>query len=75
MFFLAADAAATTSAIKKFDPFDIMMLVFTIVLLIGLVRLWKARSKKNLFAIAFTAVSTLVFLFADYVMIFKVWLA
>lgn len=70
---LAAEAAANT--IKKFDPFDIMMLLFTIVILIGLFRLLAGGPKKNKFAIGFAVLSAAVFLFADYVMIFKVWLA
>ncbi|AZN38470.1 hypothetical protein [Paenibacillus albus] len=69
--FLAEQAANT---LTKFDPMDIMMLLFTIVIFIGLVRLIMARPKKNVFAIGFTAVSLAVFLFANYVMIFKVWL-
>ncbi|MBP3966798.1 hypothetical protein [Paenibacillus lignilyticus] len=69
--FLAENATAT---ISKFDPMDIMMLLFTIVIFIGWVRLLMARPKKNVFAIGFTTVSLLVFLFANYVMIFKVWL-
>ncbi|RAP73907.1 hypothetical protein [Paenibacillus montanisoli] len=70
--FLAENATAT---ISKFDPFDIMMLLFTIVIFIGLVRLLMARPKKNMFAIGFATVAFLVFLFANYVMIFKVWLS
>ncbi|WP_308636618.1 hypothetical protein [Paenibacillus silvisoli] len=70
--FLAENA---TAAISKFDPFDIMMLLFTIVIFIGWVRLLLARPKKNMFALGFTTVSLLVFLFANYVMIFKVWLS
>ncbi|MFD0714991.1 hypothetical protein [Paenibacillus sp. GCM10027626] len=68
--FLAEEAVQAGS---KFDPFDIMMLLFTVVIFIGLVRLLKAR-QKNLFAIGFTTVSLAVFLFANYVMVFKVWL-
>ncbi|BBH23948.1 hypothetical protein Back11_52930 [Paenibacillus baekrokdamisoli] len=70
--FLAEAAASTLS---KFDPMDIFMLLFTVVIFIGWVRLLMARPKKNLFAIGFATVSLLVFLFANYVMIFKVWLA
>lgn len=71
--FLAEEAAQ--AAATKFEPFDIMMLLFTLVIFIGLVRLLTARPKKNIFAIGFTAVAFLVFAFANYVMIFKVWLS
>lgn len=71
--FLAAEAA--TSAVQKHNTFDIFMLVFTVLIFIGLVRLALARPKKNMFAIGFTTVSLLVFLFADYVMVFKVWMS
>jgi len=70
--FLAAEEAAT--AASTFEPFDIMMLLFTIVIFIGWVRLLMARPKKNIFAIGFATVSLGVFLFANYIMIFKVWL-
>ncbi|QYR22137.1 hypothetical protein KZ483_03700 [Paenibacillus sp. sptzw28] len=69
--FLAAEAANT---LAKFDPFDIMMLLFTIVIFIGWVRLLMARPKKNVFAIGFTTVALAVFVFADSIMIGKVWL-
>ena len=72
--FLAAEEAAA-AATSNFDPFDIMMLLFTVVIFIGLVRLLMARPRKNLFAIGFTAVSLLVFLYVDYIMIFEVWMA
>ncbi|MFC5650494.1 hypothetical protein ACFPYJ_15465 [Paenibacillus solisilvae] len=68
-----AEAAAAT--LTKFDPMDILMLLFTVVIFIGWVRLLMARPKKNVFAIGFATVSLAVFLFANYVMIFKVWLA
>jgi hypothetical protein len=68
-------AEAATSTLAKFDPMDIMMLLFTVVIFIGWVRLLMARPKKNVFAIGFATVSLAVFLFANYVMIFKVWLA
>lgn len=69
--FLAEEAAQATSNINTFDWF---MLAFTILLLIGFVRLVKER-KKNIFAIGFTAVSLGLFLFIDYIMITQVWLA
>jgi len=68
--FLAEAAAKST-----IDPFDWFMLAFTVIIAIGFVRLMLARPRKNLFAIGFTAVSLALFLFIDYVMIFKVWLA
>lgn len=67
---LLAEAAGATT---KFNGFDIFVILFTIVILIGLVRLVKAP-KKNLFAIGFTIVSLLVFLITDYAMI-KNWLS
>ncbi|WP_219834368.1 hypothetical protein [Paenibacillus sp. R14(2021)] len=70
--FLAENAS---TALAKFDPMDIMMLLFTIVIFIGWIRLIMARPKKSPFAIGFTTVALLVFAFANYVMIFKVWLA
>ncbi|MBO7747268.1 MULTISPECIES: hypothetical protein [Paenibacillus] len=65
-------AETATTALAKFDPMDIMMLLFTIVIFIGWIRLITSP-KKNKFAIGWTTVSLLVFLFANYVMIFKVW--
>ncbi|WP_106767218.1 DUF2759 family protein [Paenibacillus faecalis] len=62
--FLAA-AAATGS---NFKTFDIFMILFTILIFIGVVRLITAR-QKNKFAIAFGIVSLLVFLYSDYAMI------
>lgn len=67
---LLAEAAGEAT---KFNGFDIFVILFTIVILIGLVRLIKAP-KKNLFAIGFTIVSLLVFLLTDYAMI-KNWLS
>lgn len=70
--FLAEETAASASVI---DPFDWFMLAFTVIIAIGFVRLLMARPRKNVFAIGFTAVALGLFLFIDYVMIFKVWLA
>lgn len=56
-------------AASKFHPFDIFMLVFTVLILIGLFRLLAQRPRKNYFAIGFTIIALAVFLFADYVMI------
>lgn len=72
MFLAAEEAAQSTSNINTFDWF---MLAFTILILIGFVRLLKAGPKKNVFAIGFTAVSLLLFLYIDYIMIFKIWMA
>ncbi|WP_274654123.1 hypothetical protein [Paenibacillus humicola] len=71
----AAAAAPAAAPISKFDPFDIVMLLFTILIFIGWVRLLMARPKKNKFAIGFATLALAVFLFANYVMIFKVWLS
>ncbi|WP_168123401.1 hypothetical protein [Paenibacillus sp. HB172176] len=71
--FLAEEAAkASTSTI---DPFDWFMLAFTVIIAIGFVRLLMVRPKKNVFAIGFTTVALAMFLFIDYVMIFKIWTA
>jgi hypothetical protein len=70
MYLAAAAATATTS---NFNTFDIFMLLFTIVIAIGLVRL-VGQHKKNIFAIGWSAVCLLVFLVIDYIMIFKVWM-
>ncbi|MFC4102052.1 hypothetical protein [Paenibacillus xanthanilyticus] len=69
MFYLAEEAAAeAATSTSLFDPYDIVMLLFTIVILIGLFRLVKQRNK-NYFAIGFTLLAAGVFLFSDYVMI------
>lgn len=59
----AGEAAST------FQPFDIFMVLFTIIIAIGLVRLLLERPRKNYFAIGFAIVALGIFLFADYVMI------
>lgn len=63
--FLAEAAATTASIFNGFDPFVVL---FTIIILIGVIRLL-AASKKNLFAIAFGLVSLIVFLIMDAVMV------
>ncbi|MBB3114218.1 hypothetical protein FHS18_006337 [Paenibacillus phyllosphaerae] len=73
MFFLAEEAAQAAASTSTFDPFDIVMVLFTIIVLIGLVRVLKARNK-NYFAIGFALVAAAVFLFSDYVMVFEGWL-
>ncbi|MFF2483620.1 hypothetical protein [Paenibacillus sp. NPDC058071] len=70
--FLAEETAQATSNINTFDWF---MLAFTILIAIGFVRLLRTKPKKNFFAIGFTFVSLALFLFIDYIMIFKVWMA
>ncbi|NQX47256.1 hypothetical protein HQN87_18135 [Paenibacillus tritici] len=63
---LLAEAAAQEPS--KFHTFDAFMIVFTILILIGVVRLLKAP-QKNKFAIGFGVVSLLVFVVSDYAMI------
>ncbi|EGL13626.1 MULTISPECIES: DUF2759 family protein [Paenibacillus] len=65
---LFAEEAAQASSFSGFDPF---VIIFTILIAIGLVRLFAAK-RKNVFAIAFALVSLAVFLFMDFVMI-KGW--
>jgi predicted membrane-bound mannosyltransferase len=69
MFYLA-EAATTATA---FDFMDIIMLLFTVLIAIGLVRLIK-QPKRNYFGIAFTTLALAVFLFANVIMVFKSWL-
>lgn len=66
-------AEAAEQAVSKFNTFDIFMILFTILIAIGLVRLVK-QPVKNKFAIGFTIVSLLVFLYSDFAMI-KHWLS
>ncbi|MNH87202.1 hypothetical protein D3C87_692370 [compost metagenome] len=68
MWLLAIEPGETTTT---FNMFDIFMLLFTVLILIGVYRLIKARDK-NLFAIGFGIVSLLVFLASDFAMI-KAW--
>lgn len=68
MFLLGAPGETTST----FNGFDIFMLLFTVVIFIGVVRLLAERPKKNLFAIGFGVVSLLVFLASDLAMI-KAW--
>ncbi|GGF91121.1 hypothetical protein [Paenibacillus abyssi] len=67
-------AEESTAAVVRFHGFDIFMLLFTLIIFIAFVRLLMARPRKNLFAIGFTAVSLILFLVVDYIMIFKVWM-
>jgi hypothetical protein len=62
--FLAEEVDAST-----FTPFDVFMVIFTVLLAVGLVRLALQRPRKNLFALGFTTVALLVFLVADVKMV------
>lgn len=66
---LLAAAGETTTT---FNGFDIFMILFTLTILFGVIRLLRERPKKNLFAIGFGIVSLLVFLASDAIMI-KAW--
>ncbi|HEY2492013.1 MAG TPA: hypothetical protein VGI33_03675 [Paenibacillus sp.] len=66
-------AEAAAGAPSNFNTFDIFMIAFTVLILIGLIRLL-AEPIKNKFAIGFTVVSLLVFLYSDYAMILG-WLS
>ncbi|CAM3687276.1 hypothetical protein COLU111180_02920 [Cohnella lubricantis] len=61
-------AEATTSS-SLFTPFDVFMILFTVLIVIGLVRLLMARTKKNMFAIGFGTLALVVFLIADVKMV------
>lgn len=69
MFF--AEEAAVASA-SKFYTFDLFMIVFTILLVVAVVRLLGAKVK-NKFAIGFAGFSLLVFLIMDVYMV-KGWI-
>jgi hypothetical protein len=62
---LAQEAEQT---VTKFHTFDIFVILFTIVIAIGLIRLL-AAPVKNKFAIGFTTISLLVFLLLDVLMV------
>lgn len=66
---LLAAAGETTTT---FNGFDIFMILFTLIILFGVIRLLRERPKRNLFAIGFGIVSLLVFLASDAIMI-KAW--
>ncbi|TJY42003.1 hypothetical protein E5161_12485 [Cohnella pontilimi] len=61
--------AETAEKTSTFAPFDIFMLLFTIIIAIGLVRLLLQRPRKNMFAIGFAVVALVIFLVADAKMI------
>lgn len=63
---LFAEAAEATTS--TYSAFDIYVLIFTVVILIGVIR-QVISPKRNLFALGFGTVSLLVFLFMDYIMI------
>lgn len=50
----------------NFDPFDIFMILFTLLIVFAVVR---AAKHKNKFAVGFSLVALLVFLVADVVMV------
>ncbi|PYI51211.1 hypothetical protein [Paenibacillus flagellatus] len=68
--FLAEEAAAGSAS--NFHTFDIFMVLFTILVVVGLLRLL-AAPVKNKFAIGFTSVSLLVFLILDVLMV-QAWM-
>jgi len=63
--FLALAGEAAQSGFN-FDPFDIFMILFTILSVFALIR---AVQHKNKFAAGFSTVVLLVFLFTDLVMV------
>lgn len=69
MFFWAEGNTGSAAAeVSRFDPFDIFMILFTLVIAWAVMRSLKARPQ-NKFAIAFGVVALLVFLFMDVVMV------
>ncbi|WP_339318632.1 hypothetical protein [Paenibacillus sp. FSL R10-2734] len=68
---LLAEVAAQGPS--KFNTFDVFMILFTILILVGVVRLLRAP-QKNKFAIGFGVVSLLVFVISDYAMVMH-WLS
>ncbi|MFC5528893.1 hypothetical protein [Cohnella yongneupensis] len=60
---------AETEPTTTYTPFDVFMVIFTVLIAAGLIRLLMQRPRKNIFAIGFGTVSLLVFLLADYKMI------
>lgn len=65
---LLAEGAATTTSTSHFAGFDVFVILFTILILIGIIRS-AAAPKKNKFAIGFGVVSLIVFLIMDVVMV------
>jgi hypothetical protein len=64
---LLAEAAVGGST-KSFAIFDLFMVVFTIIIAIGVIRLARAE-KRNIFALGFTTVCLLTFLLVDFLMV------
>jgi hypothetical protein len=56
------------AAVSKFAGFDVFMIVFTVLILIGLIRLLRVKPL-NKFAVGFAGVSLLVFVTADILMV------
>ncbi|MBB6732183.1 hypothetical protein [Cohnella zeiphila] len=65
--FLADNAAEGSTSL--FTPFDVFMVIFTVVIAIGFFRLLVSRDKKNIFALGFTLVALVIFLVADVKMV------
>jgi hypothetical protein len=69
MYYLAEGASkAAETSVNSFDPFDIFMIVFTLIIAWGVVRSFKARPQ-NKFALGFGVVALVVFLFMDAIMV------
>ncbi|RKN78906.1 hypothetical protein [Paenibacillus ginsengarvi] len=68
--FLADEAAAATAS--NFHTFDLFMILFTLLLVIAVVRSVSAKVK-NKFAIGFAAFSLFVFIVLDIYMV-KAWM-
>ena len=62
-----AEAAAEQST-KSFAIFDLFMIVFTIIIAVGVIRLAKAE-KRNMFALGFATICLLTFLLVDFLMV------
>ncbi|RED57544.1 hypothetical protein [Cohnella lupini] len=60
---------ASDAAVSTYEHFDIFMVIFTILIAVGLLRLLMQRPRKNVLAIGFSTVALLVFLVADYKMV------
>jgi uncharacterized membrane protein YwaF len=65
---LIAEDAAAAAATSHFSGFDIFVILFTLLILFGVIRSIGAK-KKNLLAIGFGVVCLAVFLIMDVVMV------